>query len=58
MVALDVAQGSKEVQADWLVNGSRNAALQKAPKPFRPSTNSGMQQVCVVIGKSIGKTYQ
>ncbi len=50
---IELGRGAQELRADWFIQDRRHAELMPAPKPFRPSPESGMQQIRVIVSKQV-----
>lgn len=55
---LEAEQGGMELNADWFIEDRRTPVLKRAPKPFRPNTLGGMQQVSVTVKYQVRDSFE
>ncbi|MDX6765592.1 MAG: phospholipase D family protein [Candidatus Methylacidiphilales bacterium] len=58
VVGLELRQGGRELEADWHVVSKTDPKLLRAPNPFRPIAQPGMQQVRVQVLSPMKQKYR
>jgi hypothetical protein len=57
-LGLEDEQGGVELRADWYIDSKANPELRRAPRPFRPASSPGMQQVRVKVRYEVFDKYE
>ena len=58
VMGLEKEQGGVELRADWFIDNRLNPELKQAPRPFRPRTSPGMQQVRVKVRNRVFDRFE
>jgi hypothetical protein len=58
VLGLEDEQGGIELLADWYLDSRTNPELKPAPKPFKPNTPPGMQQVRVKVWNQVFDRFE
>lgn len=57
-LGIDRDRGNLEVRADWYIDDRKRAILRRTAQPFRPGTQSGMQQVRIKVETAIAPDFE
>jgi hypothetical protein len=58
VVGLDDSARVREVETDWHIPDRRAPVVTPAPRPFRPASSSGMQQVWAEVEETLRHEYE